>query len=170
MHILVNSFNQFLLFSSGANLEILARDRCSGERSKYASIGATILLTAILASFSGGYALYTVFNSQAAAIAFGLFWGVMMFNLDRFLILSTRKEKKASLQQLFMFLVRLTVAVFLAVIVAKPLELKIFEKPIMAEISQSNAQIVLKYEGKLRSGLSRIKPSSAAATRNSDRS
>jgi hypothetical protein len=129
---------KFLWFCAGANIKVL--ERCQVDHNKYAMIGFTILLTSILASLSGGYALWTVFNSTKIAVGFGLFWGLMIGNLDRFLVSTNRKEEKWSIEESVFLGVRLLVAISIAFVVAKPLELKIFEKPIRAELVQENSK------------------------------
>ena len=80
----------FFWFCSGAETEFLKR--CPSETAKYTGIGATIFFTGVFAVLSASYALYTVFDSVWAALAFGLVWGLMIFNLDRFIVSSMRKE------------------------------------------------------------------------------
>lgn len=126
---------RFFLFCSGANRQILAQ--CRSEETKYTGIGATILLTAMMATFSGGYALFTVFRSVPAAIAFGLFWGVVIFNLDRVIVSGMRKQKRFG-QDLAFALPRLALAVLLAVVISRPLEMKLYERELVAEIAQMN--------------------------------
>jgi Domain of unknown function (DUF4407) len=60
-------------------MAILRTWDCSTEHNTYAGIGATIFLTAVLASLSGGYALWTVFQSSPYAISFGLLWGILIW-------------------------------------------------------------------------------------------
>lgn len=142
---------KFLWFCAGANIKVL--ERCQVDHNKYAMIGFTILLTSVLASLSGGYALWTVFNSTRMAIGFGFFWGLMIGNLDRFLVSTTRKEEKWTAEQSVFLGVRVLVAISIAFVVAKPLELKIFEKPIRAELVEQNSKsasenqerLILKY-------------------------
>jgi hypothetical protein len=131
---------KFLWFCSGANIKVL--EKCQVDQDKYASIGFTILLTFILASLSGGYTLWTVFNSTKMAISFGLLWGLMIGNLDRFLVSTTRKKEDWSVEQSVFLGVRVLVAISIAFVVAKPLELKIFEKSIRAELIQQNTKSV----------------------------
>jgi len=121
---------RFFLFCSGANLRILAQ--CRTDETKYAGIGATIVLTAMMATFSGGYALFTVFRSVPAAIAFGLFWGVVIFNLDRVIVSGMRKQKHLY-QDVAFALPRLALAVLLAAVISRPLELKMYAREIRAE-------------------------------------
>lgn len=142
---------KFLWFCAGANIKVL--ERCQLDHNKYAMVGFTILLTSVLASLSGGYALWTVFNSTRMAIGFGFFWGLMIGNLDRFLVSTTRKEEKWTAEQSGFLAVRVLVAISIAFVVAKPLELKIFEKPIRAEMVEENSKsasenqerLILKY-------------------------
>lgn len=118
----------FFIFCSAANKDILRRCPKS-EHHKYASIGATVFFTGVLAALSGGYALYTVFNSVAAAIALGIFWGALIFNLDRFIV-STLKKGERKADQILQVIPRILLAIFLAIVISKPLELKIFEQEI----------------------------------------
>ena len=55
-----NPMKRFFWLCSGADMVILRTWDCSTEHNTYAGIGATIFLTAVLASLSGGYALWTV--------------------------------------------------------------------------------------------------------------
>lgn len=127
--------NRFLIFCSGANPAVLAQ--CPTEITKYSGIGATILFTALLACFSGGYALFTVFQSNWIAIPFGIVWALMIFNLDRVVVSGMRKQSSFYRELLFAS-PRILLAVFLAVVISKPLELKLFEREIRAQIARTN--------------------------------
>jgi hypothetical protein len=119
---------RLFIFCSAANQDILRR--CpSSEHHKYASIGATVFFTGVLAALSGGYALYTVFNSVWMAIALGIFWGALIFNLDRFIVSTIKKGERKS-DQILQVIPRTLLAIFLAIVISKPLELKIFEQEI----------------------------------------
>lgn len=127
----MSSAQSFLLFCSGIDKTIL--EKCPSDTNKYIGIGATVLFTGILAFFSSAYALYTVFDSWMAAIVFGLIWGLMIFNLDRYIV-SSMKSKGSFFRDLTVAFPRLLMAVLLALVISKPLELKIFEKEIDAEL------------------------------------
>lgn len=119
---------RFFIFCSGADTNLL--DSCSpGEQTKYAGIGATVFFTAVMAFIAASYALYTVFDNYISAIAFGLVWGLLIFNLDRFIV-STIKKKDHFKSELLQASPRILLAVIIAIVIAKPLELKIFEKEI----------------------------------------
>jgi len=103
------------------------------EHNKFIGIGATIFFTALFAGLSGGYALYYVFAGSPFAIffaiVFGILWGLAIFNLDRYIVSSVNKTAKG-LRQFYQASPRLIFAILIAIVIARPLELKIFEKEI----------------------------------------
>lgn len=119
---------RFFIVCSGADSTIL-EDCSSGEQNKYAGIGATVFFTAVMAFIAAGYALYTVFDNLFTAIFFGLIWGLLIFNLDRYIV-STIKKTGSALDEFIQASPRIILAVIIAIVIAKPLELKIFEKEI----------------------------------------
>ncbi|WP_417785711.1 DUF4407 domain-containing protein [Tenacibaculum sp.] len=119
---------RFFLICSGADLNLL--ENCAnGEQNKYAGIGATVFFTALMATIASAYALFTVFDNIYTAIFFGIVWGLLIFNLDRFIV-STIKKRESKRKELIQVLPRLLLAMIIAVVISKPLELKIFEKEI----------------------------------------
>jgi hypothetical protein len=147
--------NVFIL-CSGADKELL-KD-CPTEWNKFAGIGATILLTACLALLSGAYAMNFVFDNGWYSVLFGVFWAIVIFNLDRYIVLSLRKEKIPSkahiasetdptrkafltnerktlrLNQLKMASPRFIIALIIAITVSKPIELRLFNNRIEREL------------------------------------
>ena len=138
----------FLLFCAGVDRKLL--EKAPTDEPKYMGIGATILFTGILAFFSGGYALYTVFDNAIIAILFGLIWGLMIFNLDRYIVLSM-KSNGSWFKDFMVAFPRLVLAIFLALVISKPLELKVFEKEIDAELVQMEQEVYKKQEDQVRS-------------------
>lgn len=129
--------NEFMWFCSGANKEILRK--CPNEHAKYFGIGGTILFTALMASLSGGYAFSTIFKENTGlAICFGIFWGCMIFNLDRFIVNTMYSDGKHTIswQEFWGGFPRIVIAIFLGIVISNPLELRIFEKEINYEIEQ----------------------------------
>ena len=121
----------FFWFCSGADTDILKK--CPSETAKYTGIGATVFFTGVFAFLSAAYALYTVFDNVFTSVAFGIIWGLMIFNLDRFIVSSMRKEGRTG-RELAMAIPRLILAILISVVIARPLELKIFEKEIAPEL------------------------------------
>jgi len=130
-------FYRFFCWCSGARLYILKE--CESEYNKFFGIGAIVLLTAIMAAVTGIYALFTVFPNPWIAVPFGVFWGVMVFFLDWFIVASLKKDKRFS-RELIAALPRIILAILIAVVISKPLELKLFEKEILGELAVMNQE------------------------------
>ncbi len=132
---------RFFILCSGADSEILKT--CSkGEQNKYAAIGATVFFTAVMAFIASSYALYTVFDSVYAAIFFGFIWGLLIFNLDRFIVSTIRKRNNFS-RELLQAAPRIILALIIAVVISKPLEMKIFEKEINQVLLEQKNELTL---------------------------
>ncbi len=145
----MNFLRDFFWFCSGANRALLAR--CPSESEKYAGIGATVFFTGLFASLSAGYALFTVFGNVWTAGFFGLIWGTMIFNLDRYIVASMVKRERFW-QELKLLLPRLGLAVLLALVISKPLELKIFEKEINRKLDVKKSEEVVIARESIRKG------------------
>ena len=145
-----NLINEFLWLCAGANRKVLRQ--CPTEHAKYAGTGGTILFTAILACFSGGYAIYKVFadeiydkskeiwltdmNAVYIAIIFGIIWGLMIFNLDRFMVNTMFSDgtHKITKEERIGAAPRLILAVFIGIVISTPLELRIFKDKIQTQL------------------------------------
>ncbi|MEK6152175.1 DUF4407 domain-containing protein [Flavobacteriaceae bacterium 3-367] len=131
----------FFILCSGADASIL--ETCSpGERNKYAGIGATVFFTAVMAFIACSYALYTVFDNVYTAIFFGLIWGLLIFNLDRFIV-STIKKRDSFRSELLQAAPRIVLAIIIAVVISKPLEMKIFQKEIDQVLLEQKNELTL---------------------------
>ena len=153
-----NLLNEFLWICAGADRKVLRQ--CPTEHAKYAGIGGTILFTAIMASISGGYAIYKVFadevfdkvnevwitdmNAVYTAIAFGIVWGLLIFNLDRFMVNTMFSDgtEKITKEEIRGALPRLVLAVFIGIVISTPIELRIFKDKIQSQliVDQGEAQ------------------------------
>lgn len=143
----MKKLTSFFLLCSGADANLL--EKCPTETSKYAGMGATIFFTGIFAALAAGYALYTVFDSVVAACLFGLIWGIMIFNLDRYIVSSMRKD--GGWREFLTAAPRIILAVIISIVIARPLELKIFEKEINPELIVMEQEIYSRQEGQLKS-------------------
>lgn len=138
---------RFLWWCAGVDSELMKQ--CTHEWAKYASMGATILFTGMFASIAGGYALYTVFRDGTIteidttalyyAIAFGIFWGLVIFNLDRYIITTFKKSASENIfvgfcKDFLHAIPRIILAIIIAITISKPIELKLFEKRLAQEI------------------------------------
>lgn len=132
---------QFFIICSGADTDIL-KECSSGEQNKYAGIGATVFFTAVMATIASSYALYTVFDNLYSAIFFGLIWGLLIFNLDRYIV-STIKKRDNVFDEILQATPRILLAIIIAVVISKPLELKIFEKEINQVLLEQKNDLTL---------------------------
>lgn len=128
----INWFQNFLLICSGGNIHILRKT--PSEWNKFAGIGGIVLFTAVFATLSAGYAMFTVFDDIWISSGFGILWGLMIFNLDRYIV-SSIKKTGTWWNQILMAVPRLILATFLGIIISKPLELKIFEKEVNKQLN-----------------------------------
>ena len=149
----MNRLTQFFWFCSGANFAILKRTPT--ESNKYLGIGATVFFTGVLAAIAAGYALFTVFQNLVPAIFFGLLWGLMIFNLDRFIVSSMRKRENAWAEWK-LAIPRLVLAVLLALVISKPLELKMFEREINRKLDEKKTEFIAQSKANLAKGFPEI--------------
>ncbi len=132
---------QFFIVCSGSDTDIL-NDCSIGEQNKYAGIGATVFFTAVMAFIAASYALYTVFDNYITATIFGFIWGLLIFNLDRFIV-STIKKRDSIIDEIIQASPRIILAVIIAVVISKPLEIKIFEKEINQVLLEEKNEMTL---------------------------
>ncbi len=137
----------FFWMCSGADPDLL-NESPKSEQIKYASIGGTIFFTAVMAFIAGSYALFTVFDNVYIAIAFGLVWGLLIFNLDRFIV-STIKKRDNIWQEILQASPRLVLAIIIAVVISKPLEMKIFEKEINQVLLEQKNELTLQNQNQI---------------------
>jgi hypothetical protein len=140
-----------LLWScAGADGDLL--ERCPHSDSvKYQGMGGVVLATAVLAFASGSYAFYTVFEPKTGtalgremhvptmllSVIAGLIWGLVIFNLDRFIVSSTGKgdgTERILFSELTRAFPRIVMAVLLGVCISAPLEIRVLKPEIDAAL------------------------------------
>jgi hypothetical protein len=130
-------FRRFGIWCSGASTEALYQ--CTTEWNKFAINGYVILMTAVLSFVSGSYFLSFVFpeSNWKAPIAFGVIWAFLIFTLDRAIVVSIKKTGKFS-NEFWQAFPRFILAIFIGVVIATPIELRLFEPEIKAKIADDN--------------------------------
>ncbi len=132
----------FFILCSGSDKNLI-KECSEGEKTKYAGIGATVFFTALMAFIASSYALFTVFDNVYMATGFGLVWGLLIFNLDRFIVGTIRKRDNFK-SELLQATPRIILAIIIAIVISKPLEIKIFEKEINTILlKEKNAMALL---------------------------
>ena len=127
-----------LAWLGGANNDILRK--VPTEQSRFVQMALVLLTTSCIGMVSMMFALDDgVHTPLPVAIIGGISWGLIILNLDRFLVLSmghTRDWKKL----LLMALPRLALAAVISIVVATPMTLRIFQHDISNQmaIQQTN--------------------------------
>jgi hypothetical protein len=144
---------RFLWQCAGADGALLARCPAS-DWVKYQSIGGIVLATAWLAFVSASYAFYTVFSPKtstaleattdpgtvAIALVAGAVWGLVIFNIDRFIVSSAGKgdgTERITWTELTQAFPRLVMALIIGVCISAPLEIRILKPEIDAQLELS---------------------------------
>ncbi len=150
----IGVLSRFLVFCAGASIDLL--EKCPRfESTKYVCIGLTVFFTALLATISSFFAFSLVFDQTLLTLLFSLFWGAIIFNLDRYIV-STMRHSDNKLQEIIKVIPRLIIAFLIAVIVSKPLEIQIFKSEIQSYLMVQNAQKVANVDLKFASQFSEL--------------
>jgi hypothetical protein len=152
-----NRITEFLWWCAGADPYFM-RLAPMQDRVKYAGIGGIVLCTGVLAGVSGAFAFHTIFGPkgdandysltasigmQIATMIFAIVWGLVIFNLDRFIISSTGKgdgTDAITIKEFGQALPRIIIALILGFAISSPLEIKILESEINSELSKFQAE------------------------------
>ncbi len=141
-----SALKRFFFACAGAYTKIL--EVCPSEHAKYVGIGATIFLTGCLAVISGTFAVFTLVDSPLIALGAGLMWGALIFNLDRYIVSSIRKEGRFW-HEFGLALPRLLLAVVISIVITKPIEVHLFDNQINSELFAYVADLEKDTERKL---------------------
>src|SRR3954465_14716228 len=123
---------------AGARGDIL--EVAPGARPRFVALGGVLLSTGGLAVLSAAVAVHVACGAVwPLAIAIGLFWGLVIVNLDRMLLVGMAHD--ASLKRnLVMAVPRVGLALVLGVVIATPLTLQVFHKEIDTQIVALQAE------------------------------
>ncbi|WP_369253343.1 DUF4407 domain-containing protein [Geodermatophilus amargosae] len=132
------SISEHLLTVAGANREVLRE--APKERGKQVAMGAVLLSTAGLAVVSASYALHIALHLWVpVAVLGGLVWGLVILNLDRWLVVSSPRLKHWW-STLAMAMPRVVLAVLIGAVVSTPLTLAVFSAEIATEVEVMAAE------------------------------
>ena len=156
-----NWLTKFLWHSAGADSQLLGRCPKS-DQVKYECLGGLVLSTSVLAFMSGSYAIYVAFSrkdgywathtdskSVVAAIAVGLFWSIVIYNLERFIVSSMGKVDDSGSITLSKFaraLPRIVLSIIVGVVLATPLEVRVLTKEVTQKLNLLQASQRRAYE------------------------
>ncbi|AWG23507.1 hypothetical protein FFWV33_19190 [Flavobacterium faecale] len=148
----------FFIWCSGASVEIVKK--CDDkEISKYANIGIVVFCVAFLSIFSATYFLSFAFNTEGTNFVWlylpiGIIWAFIILSLDRAIVSTISKNDSFNIQ-ILKSIPRVALALMIGIVVATPLEFKIFEKEVNNVIISKVEKIVKKdfekdFQGKLK--------------------
>lgn len=127
------NFQKILWVIAGAEPDIL--QNCKTDYKKFSSIGATILMTSFIAFCAGTCAAWyftqsgdNMSGALGWSLMFGLIWALLIFCIDRSLVITLKKDPTRKRQKFWVpLLSRAVLACIIAFMVSIPLELFIFK-------------------------------------------
>lgn len=141
--------------AAGGDRYLLERATYS-DQVKYMCLGGVIVATGLMAGLAGGYAFYTIFEPRGSAleptfsfsalamsVIFGCFWGLMIFNLDRFIVSSTGKgdgTEAITWDELKGAIPRIIMGAIIALTISKPIEIRMFKTEIDVELHKEQME------------------------------
>jgi hypothetical protein len=135
-----NWFKRLFWKAAGADAQLL--EKCTfTEQLKYFSIGWMILIIGTFSGVAAGIAFHTIFvpnvsngsllfHYQLMAVFFGGIWGWFIFNLNRFLFISTGTgdgTEAITIREIFSSIPKILFAVGLSVAISIPFSLKLLD-------------------------------------------
>ncbi len=155
---------RFLWKCAGGDRYLLERATYS-DQIKYMCLGGIVFATGALAGIAGGYAFYTIFEERGSAIEnpvdmqtvglsiiFGIVWGLMIFNIDRFIVTSTGKgdgTEAITLGELKSALPRILMGMIIALTISKPVEIRMFKTEIDIKLREKQLEQQAEYQAKV---------------------
>jgi len=151
--------------ASGSDGYILKRSTYS-DQVKYACLGGIVVATGFMAAVAGGYAIYTIFEPKGSALdgdthtqtaimasIFGVIWGLIIFNIDRFIVAATGKgdgTEAITWGEFVNSVPRIIMGLVIAITISKPMEIRMFKSEIDAELHQAQLEKRKIYEEKTK--------------------
>lgn len=146
--------------AAGADSYLLDRSTYS-DQIKYFCLGGIVVATGVMAALAGGYAIYTIFEPRTdgplndevhiptliVAMLFGLVWGLIIYNIDRFIVASTGKgdgTEAITKQEIKSAIPRIIMGIIIALTISKPIEIRMFQKEIEAELQTEMEEYIEK--------------------------
>jgi hypothetical protein len=137
---------KFLWFLSNAELSII--EECdTASQNRFLINGLIILIIGILSGASATYAVYGSFDGNIYVSLFiGSIWATFIIVLDS-LIVATIKDTGTFWQKLIVALPRIVLSVFIGIVIARPAEIKLFEKEIKDKLVDIQLQKCIERTG-----------------------
>lgn len=154
---------QFLWKCAGGDKYLLEQATYT-DQIKYMCLGGIVFATGAMAGLAGGYAFYTIFSPKTADVldktntvldnpnyiptdiptvimsaVFGIIWGLIIFNIDRFIVTSTGKgdgTEEITWLEFKTAIPRILMGMIIAITISKPIEIRMFQTEINLEVQK----------------------------------
>ena len=136
----VSYFTRFLWFVAGADVEMLSL--CPLDYKKYEAIGMTILMTALVGFAAGSSAAWYFTEDALWTLVFGLFWSLLIFSIDRSLVVTLKKDPYKKSYYVLPLVFRGFLAILVAGIMSIPLEVLVFNGFIQNDIETYKSDLL----------------------------
>ena len=136
----VSYFTRFLWFVAGADIEMLSL--CPLDYKKYEAIGMTILMTSLVGFAAGSSAAWYFTEDALWTFVFGLFWSLLIFSIDRSLVVTLKKDPYKKSYYVLPLVFRGFLAILVAGIMSIPLELLVFNGFIQNDIENYKSDLL----------------------------
>jgi hypothetical protein len=136
----VSCFTRFLWFVAGADIEMLSL--CPLDYKKYEAIGMTILMTSLVGFAAGSSAAWYFTEEALWTLVFGLFWSLLIFSIDRSLVVTLKKDPYKKSYYVLPLVFRGFLAILVAGIMSIPLELLVFNGFIQNDIENYKSDLL----------------------------
>lgn len=136
----VSFFTRFLWFVAGADIEMLSL--CPLDYKKYEAIGMTILMTSLVGFAAGSSAAWYFTEDTLWTFVFGLFWSMLIFSIDRSLVVTLKKDPYKKSYYVLPLVFRGFLAILVAGIMSIPLELLVFNGFIQNDIENYKSDLL----------------------------
>lgn len=136
----VSYFTRFLWFVAGADIEMLSL--CPLDYKKYEAIGMTILMTFLVGFAAGSSAAWYFTEDALWTLVFGLFWSLLIFSIDRSLVVTLKKDPYKKSYYVLPLVFRGFLAILVAGIMSIPLELLVFNGFIQNDIENYKSDLL----------------------------
>jgi len=179
-----NRVMRFLWKAAGGDRYLLERATYS-DQVKYMCLGGIVFATGAMAGLAGGYAFFTIFSPKTTevldkmatvpvnenyipsdpttvilSILFGVIWGLIIFNIDRFIVTSTGKgdgTEAITWSELKGAIPRIIMGAIIALTISKPVEIRMFKTEIDLAVQKQQekekedgiSQAIINYDKKI---------------------
>jgi len=183
---------RFFWKAAGGDRFLLERATYS-DQIKYMCLGGIVVATGAMAGIAGGYAFYTIFSPKSAdvldkvrttgigdvnyiptdiptvimSLVFGVIWGLIIFNIDRFIVTSTGKgdgTEAITWSEFKSAIPRIIMGMIIAITISKPVEIRMFKTEIDLAVQKQQDkekqigidQATINYEKKVKEAKSKL--------------